>query len=410
MQGQYIKNRRMFAVLCLGFSSGLPLALTGSTLQAWFTQSGVSLAAIGALSLLGIPYVWKFLWAPILDKVVPPFLGRRRGWIAITQLVLCGLLFSIAQFNPSTLPKCIWVLALLIAFVSATQDVAFDAYRTDILLPEERGVGSAVYTFSYRIAMLVAGGLALIMADHLGWRLTYEVMALLIASTIIVTYFAPDVSEHIQAPNDFATATIQPFKDLMQRENIVVILLFVLTYKIGDALALSLMSNFLLRGLGFTLTEVGLAFKTLGLIATILGAFAGGIWLIRMSLFRALFVFGLLQAFSNLMFMLLALSGKSYVWMMSSIFIEAFCSGLSTAAFVAFLMALCDHRFSATQFASLSALAAVGRVIAGPIAGAVVAHVGWVTFFGWTVILSFPGLIFLTLLRSRVSVNAEAIV
>lgn len=406
---QTIRNRRLFAVLCLGFSSGLPLALTGATLQAWFTQSGVNLATIGALSLLGIPYVWKFAWAPLLDKWVPPLLGRRRGWILVTQIILCGLLVSIAHFNPNTAPHVIACIALGIAMASATQDIAFDAYRTDILSPEERGLGSAIYTFAYRIAMLVAGGGALIVADYAGWRITYELMAVLIALTVIITFMAPEEPQQRQGL-DFISAIVQPFKNLLTRERIGIILLFVLTYKIGDALALSLMSNFLLRGLGFSLTEVGLAFKTFGLLATIIGSFVGGICLLRLNLFKALLIFGVLQAFSNLMFMLLAMAGKSEALLLSSVFIEAFCSGLSTAAFVAFLMAMCDHRYSATQFACLSALAAVGRVFAGPVASSMVAYLGWSTFFGWTVILSFPGLLLLTLLRRRVSLNAEAII
>lgn len=411
MLGQYIKNRRILAVSLLGFSSGLPLALTGSTLQAWFTQAGVNLLAIGALSLIGLPYIWKFLWAPVLDRFVPPLLGRRRGWILIAQIGLCITLFILAQLSPDNQPSTIGVIALIIAFISASQDIATDAYRTDVLLPEERGLGAAAVTFGFRIAMLVSGGLALMMADRFGWRITYEIMAGLIALSMMATFYAPEVASLTQAPKTFFSAVVEPFADLLRRQKIVIILLFILLYKLGDALALALMSNFLLKELGFTLTDVGLAFKVFGLMATLLGAFTGGILLIRISLFCALLWFGLLQAISNLMFVLLAIAGKSYLLMVTSIFVESFCSGMSTAAFVAFLMSLCNSRFSATQYACLSALFALGRVFAGPVAAVMVESIGWVNFYWWAFILSFPGIILLTALRGSVRMNnAEAMV
>lgn len=410
MLGQYIKNQRILAVLFLGFSSGLPLALTGSTLQAWFTQAGVNLMAIGALSLIGLPYVWKFLWAPVFDRYVPPFLGRRRAWVFITQIMLCLLLLWLAQLNPGAYPEWVGVLALVIAFMSASQDIAYDAYRTDVLLPDERGLGAASVTFGYRMAMLLAGGFALMLADHIGWKLTYEIMAGLIGLCAIVTFYAPDPIEKIQAPKLFKDAVVQPFVNLLQRDSIVMILLFILFYKIGDALALSLMSNFLLRELGFTLTDVGVAFKIFGLIATILGAFVGGILMIRISLFQALFWFGLSQAFSNLMFVILAMAGKNYFLMVSAIFIESFCSGLSTAAFIAFIMSLCDKRFTATQYALFSAIFSIGRVFAGPLAAKMVLQLGWVNFYWWAFALSFPGLVLLTTLRKKMRVShAEAL-
>lgn len=410
MFSHYIKDRSILAVLLLGFSSGLPLALTGSTLQAWLTQAGVSVVAIGAFSLVGVPYVWKVLWAPVLDRFIPPLWGRRRGWILITQLGLCIALFILAQMNPQAQPALIGVLALVIAFISASQDIAIDAYRTDILLPDERGLGAAAYIFSYRIAMLISGGLALVFADHFGWRITYEIMAILLGFSILSTYFAPEISDSIQAPKTFLDAVIKPLANLFKRDRVIVIMLFILFYKFGDALALALMSNFLLKGIGFSLTTVGVAHKTFGLFATIIGAFVGGALLTRLSLFRALLLFGVLQAFSNLMFMFLALAGKSYSLMVTSIFIEAFCSGMGTAAFVAFLMALCDHHYTATQFACLSGIAAMGRVFIGPVAGLMALHLGWVSYFGWSFILSFPGIFLLFALRNRVRLNAEKIV
>lgn len=402
-------NRRILTVLFLAFSSGLPLALTGSTLQAWFTEAGVSLIAIGALSLVGIPYVWKFLWAPVMDRFVPPWWGRRRGWICITQVALCATLFFLAQMNPAISPKAIGLLALLIAFLSASQDIAIDAYRADILLPEERGLGAAVTIFAARIAILLSGGLALIFADHFGWRLTYELMAVLIGLSTVATYLGPETSKVIQPPKTFFAAVIEPFRDLLQRDGIWLILLFVVFYKMGDALALSLMSNFLLKELGFSLTDVGIAYKTMGLFATILGAFAGGILLTRLNIYWALLLFGLAQAFSNLMFMLLAYVGKNYFLMASAIFIESFCSGMSTAALLAFLMGLCHQQYSATQYALLSALFSIGRVFLGPLAAFMVAKLGWISFYFWSFALCFPGIILLSLIRNRVKSNAEVI-
>lgn len=402
-------NRNILTVLLMAFSSGLPLALTGSTLQAWFTEAGVSLIAIGALSLVGVPYVWKFLWAPVMDRFVPPWLGRRRGWICLTQLGLCVTLFYLAQMNPTETPKAIGLLALFIAFLSASQDIAIDAYRADILLPAERGLGAAVTIFAARMAMLISGGLALIFADHFGWRLTYELMAILIGISTLATYFGPETSKAIQPPKTFVAAVIEPFRDLLQRDGIWLILLFVVFYKMGDALALSLMSNFLLKGLGFTLTDVGIAYKTMGLCATILGAFVGGLFLTRINIYWALFWFGLAQAFSNLMFMVLAYVGKNYALMASAIFIESFCSGMSTAALLAFLMSLCHQQYSATQYALLSALFSIGRVFLGPLAAFLVAKLGWVSFYFWSFILCFPGIILLSLIRNRVNSNAEVV-
>lgn len=405
----YKPNPRILTVLFLAFSSGLPLALTASTLQAWFTQAGVGLAAIGALTLVGVPYNFKFIWAPIMDRFVPPWWGRRRGWICLTQLGLCLTLFMLANLNPAVSPMLMGSLALFIAFLSASQDIAIDAYRADILLPEERGLGAAVTIFAARIAMLIAGGLALVIADHFGWRLTYELMAVLIAISIVATYFGPETEQHIKAPKNFMAAVVEPFKDLLRRESIGIILLFVIFYKIGDALALSLMSNFLLHGLGFSLTDVGIAYKTFGLFATILGAFAGGMWMTRLNLYWALLLFGLAQAFSNLLFMLLAYAGKSYLLMTSAIFIESFCSGMSTAALLAFLMSLCHQQYSATQYAFLSALFSIGRVFLGPVAAYMVAHLGWMNFYFWSFVICFPGIMLLVWLRGKVNFNVEAV-
>lgn len=399
-------NNRLLAMLLLGFSSGLPLALTNSTLQAWFTKSNINIVAIGALSLLGIPYTIKFLWAPLMDHYSLRWFGKRRGWIILMQLGVAITLLILSTMEPSTEAKAMGFVALVVAFFSASQDIAIDAYRTDILHPEERGLGASYFVFAYRIAMLVSGGLALISADYLGWAVTYQLMALLILISMLPTYLAPPTAETPSAKHLYQTI-YDSFFDFLQRDKVVLILLFIVLYKIGDAFALSLMTPFLIKGLGFSLTEIGSAYKLVSIVAIILGGFAGGLILLRWPIYRALLVFGLAQSFSNLAFAVLAIVGKNFFLMASAIFIENFCSGLSTAAFFAFLMSLCNQRYSATQYALLSAIASVGRVFLGPIAGVIVQNIGWVQFFIWSFILCLPGLLVLVLLKDKVLQHAQ---
>ena len=400
-------NKRYLSMFALGFSSGLPLALTGSTLQAWFTLSGMNVVAIGALSLVGMPYVWKFLWAPVMDTFAPSAGSRRRSWILLSQIVLCVSLFVLATLTPASHPLMMAGIALLIAFLSASQDIAVDAYRTDILLPHERGLGTAYFVFAYRMAMLVSGGAALLLADYVGWAATYQIMAVMMVIVAIATYFAPEVTEQIAVPESVWATMKGAWLSLWEKDAFILLMLFVLFYKLGDAFAATLMSNFLLKGLGFSLTTVGLVYKTASLSATILGVAVGGFILTRANLYAALLGFGLLQAVSTLCFVGLALVGKSLGFMIFTVFIENFCSGMGTAAFVTFLMSLCDHRYTATQYATLSALTAVGRVLLGPFAGEIVMHWGWVSFYTWAFVLSFPGLFLLGLLHNKVSFDAK---
>ncbi|OGT37538.1 MAG: hypothetical protein A3F11_02660 [Gammaproteobacteria bacterium RIFCSPHIGHO2_12_FULL_37_14] len=401
-------NKRLLAILFLGFSSGLPLALTGATLQAWFTEAHVNLYTIGTLSLLGLPYTLKFLWAPLMDYVNLPWLGKRKGWILLMQLGLVMTLFLLAHMNPDRQAMQIGWIALLIAFFSASQDISVDAYRTDILTSDERGMGAAYYVFAYRIAVLVSSGLALILADYFGWPLTYKLMALLVLLAMIPTFLAPRTLELMPIARNFSQTILESLRDLFQREQVVLLFLFIIFYKFGDAMALSLMTNFLLHGLGFSLTEVGLAYKFVSFFATILGAFIGGLLLIRWSIYRALLLFGVAQAFSNLAFAVLAIVGKQFFLMAITIFIENFCSGLSTAAFLAFLMSLCNQHYTAGQYALLSALASLGRVFLGPVSSMVVENGGWVQLYIASFLLSFPSLIMLIFLKERVLSYARA--
>jgi len=400
-----IHSPRLLAILMLGFASGLPMALITSTLQAWFTQANIGLVTIGALSLVGIPYTIKFLWAPLMDQFTVARLGKRKGWILLSQALLVLSLLFLANLNPGSSARLMSVVALFIAFFSASQDTAISAYQTDVLLPKERGLGASYIVLGYRIAGLLSGGLALIIAQHWGWKLTYQIMAGFLVLMMITTYYSPSVKEPRSDLNLFETIKAS-IKDLYQRESILIILFFIFAYKFGDALALSLMTTFLLHTLGFSLTEVGLAFKLVGVSGILLGAFVGGLILTRWNIYRALLCFGLAQAFSNLLFVVLAMYGKHFGLMLSTMFVENFCSGLSTAALVAFIMGICNHRYTATQFALLSAIASLGRVFLGPVAGLMVEHLGWVQFYLWAFLICFPSILLLIILKDRFMTHA----
>lgn len=387
-------------LLLLGFASGLPLALTAGTLQAWMTVENVDLKTIGFFSLVGQAYVFKFLWSPMMDRYTPPFLGRRRGWLLVTQIALIAGIIAMGFMQPSRDLTLMAALAVLVAFCSASQDIVFDAWKTDILPAEERGSGAAITVLGYRLAMLISGGLALWLADrYLGWQMTYWLMALMMVPGIIATFLAKEPDTLTSTPHSLRQAVIDPLRDFFQRNNAWLLITLIILYKLGDAFAASLTTTFLIRGVGFNAGDVGLVNKTLGLIATIIGALYGGVLMQRLSLFRALMLFGLLQAVSNFGYWLLAITDQRLWSMASAVFVENLCGGMGTAAFVALLMTLCNRSFSATQFALLSALSAVGRVYVGPAAGWLVELWGWPTFYAFTVLAALPGLLLLTLCR-----------
>jgi len=396
------RSRKIFLLLLLGFSSGLPLALTGATLQAWLTVEGVRLQDIGWFALVGQPYVYKFLWAPLMDRYPLPFLGRRRGWLLATQLALLVAVAWMGSVAPKESPWLLAALALSVAFLSASQDIVFDAFRADALDARERGAGAAVSVLGYRIAMLVSGGLALILVDGwLSWKETYWLMAVLVLIGAAATWAALEPQVQGKAPATLAEAVREPLTEFFSRDGAVALLVLIVLYKLGDAFAGVLTTAFLLRGAGFSLTDVGWANKWLGVGATILGLLAGGALMAKLRLYRSLLLFGILQALTNLGFMALALAGKSYPLMVAVVAAENLCGGMGTAAFVALLMAMCDRRFSATQYALLSALAAFGRVYVGPAAGALAADYGWTAFFLFTFFIALPGIALLVGLRAR---------
>ncbi len=394
---------RIASIGLLGFSSGLPLALSGSALQAWFTTAGMSLRDIGWITLIGQAYVFKFLWAPLLDRLPLPFLGRRRGWILIMQ-VLCGAaLISMSFYTPQGAAGTLAFLGVLLAFASATQDIAYDAHRTDLLRPEERGWGTAFMQGGYRAAMLVSGALALILADHVGWAWVYRLMGALMLAAMLVTATSPEAPNE-QPARSFAEAVAQPFMDFFQRYGKLALgwLALMVLYKLSDAFALSLSTTFLLRVPQFTLTQLGAINKTFGLLAGLFGALAGGWVVTRMRLFPALLVLGLAQALVNLGYIWLVHSGPNLYALATVVGMENFFSGLGSTAFVVLVTALCNVRFSATQYALLSSLAAVGRVFLGPLAAWLVPQVGWSNFFAITALSALPGLLLVIGLRHAI--------
>ena len=395
-------NPRVLTVLFLGFSSGLPLALSGGTLQAWLTVENVDIKTIGMFSLVGLPYTLKFIWSPLMDRFVVPIFGRRRGWIALSQLALIGLILGMSVTSPQ---NGLWFLALLafcLTFVSASQDVAIDAYRAEVLREPERGMGAAVSVTGYRLAMLVSGALALIFSGYLGWRATYMLMALIMSIGVIAVWLGPEPEDPGTPPSSMKDAVEGPFKEFFSRTGVWSLLALIILYKLGDAFAGSLTTTFLIRGMSFSVGEVGTINKGMGLASTIIGALFGGVLMARLRLFKSLLIFGILQAVSNLSFMVLALVGKSYPLMIFTIAFENLAGGMGTAAFVAFLMVLCNHSYTATQFALLSALASLGRVIVGPLSGVLVDGMGWTVFFFTTFLFALPGLVLLWIMREVV--------
>ena len=390
----------MVALLFLGFASGLPLFLTSKTLQAWMSIEGVDLKAIGLISLVSVPYSLKFIWSPLLDRFVPPFLGRRRGWLVLMQGALIFAIAAMALQQPRQALQFLAFNAVLIAFFSASQDIAFDAYRTDVLEKWELGAGAAVAVLGYRIALLVTGSLALILADRMPWQTVYLLMSIFMAVGLLTSLWAPEPKNQEQPPASLADAVSLPFIEFFQRSGVlrgVLILLFIVLYKLGDALVNNMSTPFLLpnTGLGFTQTDIGAIQGGMGLLATIVGTLAGGAFLSKIGSNRSLWVFGFLQAVSNLAYFVLAQAGKNYSVLVLTINIENFCGGLGTAAFVAFLMSLCNPRFSATQYALLSSLMAVSRDILVAPAGTLAKATGWSSFFLISIVAALPGLLLL---------------
>ncbi|MEQ1593306.1 MAG: MFS transporter [Thiobacillaceae bacterium] len=497
MPFNFASTHRLLAVLFLGFASGLPLALTGQAMQAWLSVAGVDIATIGFLGLVGIPYTFKFLWAPLMDRFELPWLGRRRGWLVLTQLMLAGVLYWMAGVSPAATPLLFAAAAVAVAFCSASQDVVIDAYRTDVLLPQERGLGSSLAVFGYRIAMILSGGIALIWADQWGsWERVYHVMAgIFVAAAIVSLLTLPRVHGALKPPDSSPLNELAGFAALLagvvagafiSRWVLITLgldpddpnkwirlafvlagvacalplgawaarkvgfetlnrslssyfaqpgawafLLLIVLYKFSDAFAGSLTTAFLIKGMAFTQAEVGIVNKIIGIWLTIAGALIAGALMLRLSLYRALMIFGVLQMLANFGFWTLAVSGKGawggfilppFDWgfvalnqptlidslLMFAIAAENITSGMGTAAFVALLMSLCNHRYSATHYALLSALAAVGRIYISPLAGVMSESIGWPAFFVLAVAVGLPGLYMVWRMRRQITELSQA--
>jgi len=390
-----LRSRRLLAVLLLGFSSGLPLALTGATLQAWMTTENVDLTVIGLFSLVGLPYALKFLWAPLMDRYVPPFLGRRRGWILVTQIAVMISVILLALVKPSHFPGTTAFFALLVAFFSASQDVVVDAYRTDVLAPSELGPGAGLHITGYRIAMLVSGSVALMLSDHISWKLVYFAMSLFMIIGMVTTVMAPEPTVQVKPPHSLREAAVLPFVEFLKRRGAFEILGFILLYKLDVVLATALTTPFIM-GLGFSRTDIGVVTKGFGLVATVVGSLAGGMLLPKLGMKRGLFFFGIFQGVSTYTFWMLARAGHDYPLMVSSIAVENFCSGMGNAAFFAFLMSVCDKRYTATQFALLSSFMALTRIFGGAPSGYLVKLLGWENFYILCIFIMIPGLLLLS--------------
>lgn len=390
-------QRKMLVLALLGFASGLPLYLTSQTLAGWMRVEGLDLTTIGAFSLVALPYSLKFVWAPLFDRYTVPFLGRRRGWLLITQLALLVAIAAMSLHDPRRSLQMLAINAVFIAFFSASQDVVADAYRADVLAEREMGAGAAIFVTGYRVALLAIGSLAFILADRMPWQGVYLMLSLLMLIGIMATVWAPEPTLRGVPPQTFVDAVVLPFREFFQRAGVrtaVLVLAFIVLYKLPDSLTLTLSVPFLID-LGFTQTDIGAIKGGIGIAATIVGAIAGGSLVAKMGINRSLWVFGVLQAVSNFAYYALALAGREYPLLVGAIIVENFCMGMVSSGFVAFLMSMCTSRFSATQYALLSSLTGVGRDVLVAPAGAVAQSTGWATFFLLTVIVAIPGLLLL---------------
>lgn len=384
----------MLVALVMGFSAGLPLLLTMGVLQAWMKEKGVDLTWIGMITLVQLPYTWKFIWAPVLDRFTLPFLGRRRGWLLIAQLALVLAIVALGYSDPVEHVIMMIVAAVLVAFFSATQDIVIDAYRREDLPDEELGLGSSMYIYGYRLGMLLASGGGLILADHIPFSMVYLIMAACMLPGILTTLLTPEPKADAGAPRTMKEAVINPLVEYFSRNNAVWILIFILLYKIGDTMASAITTPFYLD-IGFSKTDIGAVVKVFGTGATLGGAFLGGLILLRLGINRSLWVFGVLQALSTACFALLARVGYSIPLLSGVIAFENLSSGMGTAAFVAFMASITNKKFTATQYALLTSLIGIPRAVASSVTGFMAKTVGWESFFIFCALVALPGMLML---------------
>lgn len=384
----------MVVVFLLGFSGGLPLLLTSQTLQAWMTGSGASLDQLAALSTVGLAYTFKFVWAPLLDRYALPFLGRRRGWLLATQLALAAAIVMMGQLDPVATPELLFVLAVAVAVLGASQDVVIDAYKVDVLPPAERAAGASVYLIGYRIALVVAGTVAFVLADHLPWSVIYALLAATLVVGVVATLIATEPPAPPDRPASLDEALVMPVRELFARlglGGVALVVGFTVFYRFGDYFAQSLIIPFFNRAAGFEFTEIAAVYKVLGFAGIALGGLAAGVLVPRYGMRRMLVVFGATQAVTNLLYVWLA-QAKTLEVFCIAVFVDNTAGAMGTAAFIAVLMSKCAPAVSATQFAILTSLSSVGQRVFGPLADDVVAGVGWSGFFVVTSLVALPGI------------------
>jgi PAT family beta-lactamase induction signal transducer AmpG len=392
-----IFNKRMLICVFTGFASGMPLYVLFQLVPAWLKEGGVSLTDIGLFALVGIPYTWKFMWAPAMDRWVPPFLGRRRGWMLLCQLALIASIGILGMFQPAGSTWLIAWLAVAVAFFSASQDVALDAYRREILPDEELGLGNAIHVQAYRISSLVPGSLSLILADFLPWSSVFWITAAFMALGVIMTALVTEPESMLPPAKGLRQAVTAPFVEYLGRRGwsgLLLVLGFMFLYKIGDNMATALATPFYLD-MGFSKTQIGLVAKHAALWPAIIGGLLGGIIMIRLGINRSLWIFGVVQVVSILGFAVLAASGP-IVWMLAAVIsFEYLGVGMGTAAFTAFIARETSKTFAATQFALFTALAALPRTFANASTGFIVESIGWVDFFLFCALVALPGMLLL---------------
>jgi PAT family beta-lactamase induction signal transducer AmpG len=391
----------MIVAFSMGFSSGLPLLLTGSVLQAWMKEEGVDLATIGLFALVGLPYTLKFLWAPFLDRYQLGHLGRRRGWLLWVQIGLILALMGLGFTEPALSPIKVAGAALLVAFLSAVQDIIIDAYRRESLADHELGLGSSLYVNGYRLGMLLASGGGLILADYLPFSQVYQLLALVMLIGVITTLLAPEPQIFINPPKTMREAVVEPFLEYFRRSDALLILLFILLYKMGDSMASHMTIPFYLE-LGYSTAEIGTIVKGFGFVAIIFGSLLGGILMLRIGIYRSLWIFGVLQGVSTAGFAVLGAYGYSLSGLALVIAFENLSGGMGTAAYTAFMASLTNKKFTATQYALLSSLMGIPRVIIAAPTGFLAESLGWVPFFSFCAAIAIPGLLLLRRLQSRV--------
>ena len=389
-----VLSRRMLVAFVMGFACGLPLLLTMSVLQAWMKDEGVDLTVIGMMALVGLPYTLKFLWAPFLDRFTLPFLGRRRGWMLLTQIALTVSIASLGQSDPVQNPWLLAFAAFLVTFFSASQDIVVDAYRREDLSDEELGLGSSLYINGYRVGMLLASGGGLIMADHMDFSMVYLILAICMLPGLATTLLTPEPETPAGTPRTMREAVVDPLVEYFSRKDALWILAFILLYKVGDTMASAMTTPFYLD-VGFSKSEIGAVVKLFGFWATIAGGLAGGIMMLRLGINRSLWIFGFLQAASTAGFAVLANVGYSIPLLSLVIAFENLSSGMGTAAYAAFMASITNKKFTATQYALLTSLMGIPRVLASAPTGFLAKNIGWETFFISCALVAIPGMLLL---------------